>query len=1155
MARIPKKTVAVAAVLLGGALGFLIWAQSHTSEIPPASEYAPNFWFDKDEQYFPTDPLKFFYDENLNELPGEEAKAKYDKLSKEEKLKNFTVFYKIDDAGPEIVYQYWLFYVFNYGFNEHYGDWESVFVFVDKNTKEITRTIGSFHQRGLENIEVSGKNLAGVRHIWNYVAEGGHPNCPDYESDGFCDVLNFKLERARSATDFTAGGPRILYDGYPLLAIDDLHNRLQKEDLITKSEILGMFPITVDTELPVVGVLNYQVYALPFGGNPPEDPWAQAEYRNPYAARPLSVELAAEWGRNVVGKASAAVRSVFNSLQSFAAQINPFNNRGFARVSNITGGVSTGEPSVASTPFSVFDEGEFSGVPSPISSNSLDDLQNQLDDAAEQVDLLWVQIKAFQDRQVTTPVTSTATTTFGAQIPIPSRRNSVADAESQQPESKLELALHPELHENTSTLCSNTLDDDGDTVVDLADPDCAEFTPSEEPQAEESQEPEDITPKTVVINEIAWMGTRANTADEWIELHNTTKELIDLAGWRLVAQDGIPDITFATSDQTIIPAGGFYLLERTDDTTVSDIAADKVYKGALENSPNCEILSLYDASGVLIDETACNGDGSWPAGDNETKQTMERIDPARRGSDPSNWANNNLWTRNGKDADNNSINGTPKTKNSVSFLKTEITNIQLAALFEEFDELHFSKLGSPYIITPISMPPLFRSTVIPAGKTLIVNPGVQIQFNYEDQRLLETALRVEGTLLAAGTETDPVLFTSAVQDRFWCGIFFTETSFGSEIAYAIIQKARCNFPVEPEGVASEWVIASDRAPISIRNTMFQGDASGLGSGVYLRNASPHTIVENSSVAGYDIGLFIEGGGPLVRGNIIEENSVGIQVAAGSPTIDGNTFIRNGTPARAYAGASPIFSNSTVQEGRRVVEIYPEAGIAIPEGTETRWSSDIPYLIVGRISVAGKLSVAPGMIIKFRWGGLEIFGGEMEAFGTPEQPIIFTSFQDDAYGGDADGGDAVPGKGMFVIDLNNSTASFEFENIVVRYGGDAGSWLGSVPSRSAITLENGNLSLTNAVFEFNLKAGLEIGSANSQVTVNNATFISNDTGLIVFQVGELNISNSTFLDNQIHIHFYWSDSGGLCEVIGGEGDTNTYSPPVSEDTIRCEEGIP
>jgi len=120
----------------------------------------------------------------------------------------------------------------------------------------------------------------------------------------------------------------------------------------------------------------------------------------------------------------------------------------------------------------------------------------------------------------------------------------------------------------------------------------------------------------LVINEIAWMGTAISASDEWLELHNLTDEEVDLSGWRLEAADASPKINLAGT----IPADGYFLLERTDDDTVAAITADQIYTGALSNTS--EWLKLYDADNNLIDQI--NATDGWPAGDNTTKQTLER---------------------------------------------------------------------------------------------------------------------------------------------------------------------------------------------------------------------------------------------------------------------------------------------------------------------------------------------------------------------------------------------------------------------------------------------------------------------------------------------------------------------------------------------------
>lgn len=160
----------------------------------------------------------------------------------------------------------------------------------------------------------------------------------------------------------------------------------------------------------------------------------------------------------------------------------------------------------------------------------------------------------------------------------------------------------------------------------------------------------------LVINEIAWMGSTYSYADEWIELYNCSPYDISVEGWILKARDGSPNIRL----QGIVPSKGFYLLERTNDKTLPDIAADLIYSGALENEG--ETLKLYDNFENLVDEVNCPS--GWFKGDNKSKKTMERKDIQKRESSAEDWQTSKI------------IGGTPKQKNSVPVQKLEILKNQ-----------------------------------------------------------------------------------------------------------------------------------------------------------------------------------------------------------------------------------------------------------------------------------------------------------------------------------------------------------------------------------------------------------------------------------------------------------------------------------------------
>ncbi|MBU3901119.1 lamin tail domain-containing protein, partial [Patescibacteria group bacterium] len=177
-----------------------------------------------------------------------------------------------------------------------------------------------------------------------------------------------------------------------------------------------------------------------------------------------------------------------------------------------------------------------------------------------------------------------------------------------------------------------------------------------------------IAPKIVwaqvVINEVAWMGTAASASDEWLELYNNTAQEIVLEGWKLTEGEGTVIIVLKG---TIAP-GAYYLIERTDDTTVSDIAADlKGSWGGSGLSNSGEKIQLIDNNSNPVDEVNCLT--GWFAGKaSPDYKTMERINPSLSGNLAENWTTNDGSALIGRDSQGNPIKGTPKAKNSVAGL-------------------------------------------------------------------------------------------------------------------------------------------------------------------------------------------------------------------------------------------------------------------------------------------------------------------------------------------------------------------------------------------------------------------------------------------------------------------------------------------------------
>ena len=162
----------------------------------------------------------------------------------------------------------------------------------------------------------------------------------------------------------------------------------------------------------------------------------------------------------------------------------------------------------------------------------------------------------------------------------------------------------------------------------------------------------------VIINEVAWMGTTNSANDEWIELKNISGQELDLSGWQLLDKDNQIKIIFVNRE--LVSVNELWLLERTNDESAPGVTADFIYSGALSNKN--EALYLFNENCQLQDEVLANPD--WPAGINSSKRTMER--------------RSNLEWQAGSN-----INGTPKRENSSGYYSGGGTGGGTATFSEE----------------------------------------------------------------------------------------------------------------------------------------------------------------------------------------------------------------------------------------------------------------------------------------------------------------------------------------------------------------------------------------------------------------------------------------------------------------------------------------
>jgi VCBS repeat-containing protein len=220
----------------------------------------------------------------------------------------------------------------------------------------------------------------------------------------------------------------------------------------------------------------------------------------------------------------------------------------------------------------------------------------------------------------------------------------------------------------------------------------------------------------IIISEVAWAGTAADSKDEWIELRNLGATSVNLDGWELrwrrshpstpeeqiwkvvklsgvlrpssaqlcdqaapaieptvrFFQDDPADVTWFLSSEIEDLETGFYVLERRHDGAISDLDADLLYDTSqalnLELSDLGEVIMLVDDLGEIVDTANASnlGRDGWAAGSAATYGTMERIDPL--GADSAeNWHTNMGIAIRGKDARGHLLRATPGGVNSPVF--------------------------------------------------------------------------------------------------------------------------------------------------------------------------------------------------------------------------------------------------------------------------------------------------------------------------------------------------------------------------------------------------------------------------------------------------------------------------------------------------------
>ena len=363
---------------------------------------------------------------------------------------------------------------------------------------------------------------------------------------------------------------------------------------------------------------------------------------------------------------------------------------------------------------------------------------------------------------------------------------------------------------------------------------------------------------------------------------------------------------------------------------------------------------------------------------------------------------------------------------------------------------------------------------VPAGITLQIDAGQIVKPAYVD-----TEIHVSGKLNINGTASAPVIFTSKSDDSRG-----GDTN-GDQDASA---------PTPGDWARIRLLDPSSENTINYLESYYGGYFHGRS----LEAINTDLTITNSTF-GYSAADAVRLGSTdaTLTDNVYKEN-VGAAVSMdlkSNPTISGATTVSNGI------------------NGLRV-----DAGSLTKDLT---WDDpDIVYWLPNDVHVPNEfsLTINAGQIIKLAYVDAEVIvDGTLDVNGTADDPVVFTSANDDERGGDTNGNgiETVPSPADWArVVARSGSSNNSIDHARFYYGGYfhgtnilvsdsplsiGNTWIGNSASSAISATNNATVAITNSVIANNGDSGI-VASLGADVTAINNTVVGNKQGVVARNAG-------------------------------------------------------
>jgi len=384
-----------------------------------------------------------------------------------------------------------------------------------------------------------------------------------------------------------------------------------------------------------------------------------------------------------------------------------------------------------------------------------------------------------------------------------------------------------------------------------------------------------------------------------------------------------------------------------------------------------------------------------------------------------------------------------------------------------------------------------------------VDAGTTVEFSAYD------GLYVYGNLVADGTGTSPILFTSdqiTPTAGYWDGV-----QVGS--SYYTTATATLNY------VTIEY-------------------GGRYNANLYTYNSSPtvsNSIIQHSG--SYGVYAYGDAWPTLSNTTIDSSQSYGVYASGNAVPALNNCTISNGANYAIYAANAasvPIFSGTTTFTGNNPDAVRVGGGTLNVDKTWSRLNT--PYVVSSDLTVARDvtLTVDAGTTVEFSaYDGLYIYGN-LVADGTAALPILFTSDQIAPTAGYWDG-----------IQIGSSyytTATATLDYVTIEYGGY---------NSANLYLYNSSPTITDCTIRYSSNRGVYM-RGDAAPTIQDSDMVSNVYGLyFYYTTGSPSIHSNNIQGNSSYGAY--NNSSNIINVENNwwgaaTGPTHSSNPSGTGDSV-------